>query len=80
MYLPMLQRLQLSDIMGMSMQSAGFCNMTAGMDTSQSESYMVRQCSTGHYGPVCSLCQMYDLPSGRTKYGRTGTLECKPCR
>ncbi|DBA86046.1 TPA: hypothetical protein ACH3X1_005573 [Trebouxia sp. C0004] len=61
-------------------ENAGSCNMTAGMDTSQSGSYMIRECSPGHYGPVCSLCLMHDLPPGHTKYGRTGPLDCKPCR
>ncbi len=84
MYLP-LQRLPAkiateSAVIGMSMQNAGSCDMTAGMDTSESESYMMRECSPGHYGPVCSLCLMNDVPPGHTKYGRTGPLECKPCR
>ncbi|KAL0044981.1 hypothetical protein WJX82_004122 [Trebouxia sp. C0006] len=32
------------------------CNLTASMSSRDATSYMVKQCSTGYYGPVCSLC------------------------
>ena len=37
---------------------------------------MRQQCSEGYYGPMCSLC----VKDNSTHYGRTGNLECKPCK
>ena len=37
---------------------------------------MRQLCAAGYYGPVCSLC----VTSGHQRYGRVGSLQCKPCR
>ena len=37
---------------------------------------MRQLCTSGYFGPVCSLC----VTTGSQTYGRVGTLLCKPCR
>ena len=60
------------------LQGAIPCDLSATMDTTDANSYMLKQCSTGYYGPVCSLC----LKNGTdgVRYGRTGTSQCQACR
>ena len=52
------------------------CDLEAGLTQEHATSYGVLQCSKGYYGPLCSLC----LSNEDLHYGRTGSLECKPCR
>ena len=54
--------------------------MTRAMDADDPNSYMMKMCKEGYFGPVCSLCTLHNAPPGQDRYGRTGTLECKPCR
>lgn len=46
------------------------------MNSTDPSSYMAQQCSPGYHGPLCSLC----TTDGPRRYGRTGTLQCQPCR
>ena len=48
----------------------------ASSDTTDGTSYMRRQCSTGYYGPACSLC----VRNATHSYGRTGSAKCRLCR
>jgi len=52
------------------------CLLDVPVSSTDLISYMAQQCSTGYYGPVCSLC----VTSPPQRYGRTGTLQCQPCR
>ena len=60
----------------LSQVQAQTCNTGPGLTHQQASSYGVQQCSTGYYGPLCSLC----IANQDLHYGRTGSLECKPCR
>ena len=46
------------------------------MDTVDTNSYMVKQCSNGYHGPACSLC----IRNSTHSYGRTGTAKCQQCK
>ncbi|KAL0046985.1 hypothetical protein WJX82_003591 [Trebouxia sp. C0006] len=59
---------------------AGTCNMTTSLMADDPNAYMVKICSPGYYGPLCSLCLLHNAPSGQPRYGRTGTLNCQKCR
>ena len=52
------------------------CQLDADISSKDNTSYMLRQCSEGYFGPVCSLC----LRNGTHSYGRTGSLNCQLCR
>ena len=52
------------------------CQVATDISSSNSTSYMVKQCSKGYFGPVCSLC----LRNGTHAFGRTGSLKCQSCR
>lgn len=54
------------------------CSLTAPMTTSDANTYMVKQCSPGYFGPVCSKC-LSRGPDGQ-RWGKTITSKCKPCR
>ena len=58
------------------MQGDGACQLFTEMDSMDSNSYQLKQCKDGYYGPACGLC----IRNGTTKYGRTGTLKCQECR
>ena len=58
------------------MQVGAACNLLTDMDRADSNSYQLKQCTKGYYGPACGLC----LRNGKDKYGRTGTLKCQECR
>ena len=62
------------------MQDAGSCNMTTSLMADDPNAYMLKMCSTGYYGPLCSLCLLHNAPPGQPRYGRTGTLSCHQCR
>ena len=61
------------------LQAQVSCDLMAGMDSTDSNAYMVKQCSEGYYGPVCSMCLKVWGPNA-TRYGRTGTTQCQQCR
>lgn len=46
------------------------------MESIDSNSYQLKQCTDGYYGPACGLCVRNDTIS----FGRTGTLKCQECR
>jgi len=52
------------------------CQLDVPINSTDLKSYMAQQCSEGYYGPVCSLC----VTGPPHRYGRTGTLQCQPCR
>ncbi|DBA86799.1 TPA: hypothetical protein ACH3X2_005382 [Trebouxia sp. C0005] len=52
------------------------CDLSKAVLSTKPNSYMVKQCSKGYYGPLCSLCIRNDI----TQYGRTSSLSCQPCR
>lgn len=52
------------------------CDTDPGLTNQRASSYGVQQCSKGYYGPLCSLC----IANQDLHYGRTGSLECKPCK
>ena len=52
------------------------CDVSHGLTHMAAASCGVQQCSPGYYGPLCSLC----IANQDLHYGRTGNLECKPCR
>ena len=52
------------------------CNLHETWSSCEPNSYMRQLCAQGYYGPVCSLC----VTSGDQRYGRVGSLQCKPCR
>ncbi|DBA69633.1 TPA: hypothetical protein ACH3X2_012695 [Trebouxia sp. C0005] len=58
----------------------GSCNMTTSLVADDPNAYMVKMCSPGYYGPLCSLCLLHNAPPGQPRYGRTGTLNCQKCR
>ena len=62
------------------MQPGGSCNMTASLVADDPKAYMVKMCSSGYYGPLCSLCLLHNAPPGEARYGRTGNLNCQKCR
>jgi len=64
----------------MVMQDSGSCNMTTSLVADDPNAYMVKICSPGYYGPLCSLCLLHNAPPGEDRYGRTGTLNCQKCR
>ena len=61
-------------------QWPGSCNMTTSLVADDPNSYNVMMCSSRYYGPLCSLCLLHNAPPGGPRYGRTGTLNCQPCR
>jgi len=62
------------------MQPGGSCNMTTSLVADDPNAYMVKMCSPGYYGPLCSLCLLHNAPPGEARYGRTGNLNCQKCR
>ena len=62
------------------MQDSGSCNMTTSLVADDPNAYMVKMCSPGYYGPLCSLCLLHNAPPGEARYGRTGNLNCQKCR
>lgn len=58
----------------------GTCNMTTSLVADDPKAYMVKMCSPGYYGPLCSLCLLHNAPPGEPRYGRTGNLNCQKCR
>ncbi len=62
------------------MQHPGSCNMTTSLVADDPKAYMVKMCSPGYYGPLCSLCLLHNAPPGEARYGRTGTLGRQKCR
>ena len=60
------------------MQVTAGCDLASSVDSTDADSYMRQQCSQGYYGAVCSLCLKHS--SNLKPYGRTGTLQCQPCR
>ena len=46
------------------------------MDTVDTNSYMLKQCSKGYHGPACSLC----IRNSTHSYGQTGTAKCQQCK
>jgi hypothetical protein len=64
----------------MVMQNPGLCNMTTSLVADDPKAYMVKMCSPGYYGPLCSLCLLHNAPPGEPRYGRTDTLGCQKCR
>ena len=69
----------LRSVTWLAMQITAGCDLASSMDSSDPESYMRQQCSQGYYGPVCSLCVKHSSTQLKP-YGRTGTLQCQPCR
>ena len=65
--------------MWLAMQVTAGCDLASSVDSTDSDSYMRQQCSQGYYGPVCSLC-LKRTSTQLKPYGRTGTLQCQPCR
>ncbi len=62
------------------MQNAGSCDMTMSLLADDPDAYMLKMCSPGYYGPLCSLCLLHNAPPGQARYGRTGNLNCQKCR
>ena len=62
------------------MQVPGSCNMTTSLVADDPNAYMLKMCSPGYYGSLCSLCLLHNAPLGQPRYGRTGTLNCQKCR
>jgi hypothetical protein len=62
------------------MQPGGQCNMTTSLLADDPNAYMVKMCSRGYYGPLCSLCLLHNAPPGEARHGRTGNLNCQKCR
>ena len=62
------------------MQPGGQCNMTPSLLADDPNAYMLKMCSRGYYGPLCSLCLLHNAPPGEDRYGRTGSLNCQKCR
>ncbi|KAL0038989.1 hypothetical protein WJX77_004333 [Trebouxia sp. C0004] len=58
----------------------GSCNMTTSLVADDPNAYMVKMCSPGYYGPLCSLCLLHNGRPGEARYGRTDTLNCQKCR
>jgi len=52
------------------------CDLSKALLSTKPNSYMVKQCTKGYYGPLCSLC----IRDSTTQYGRTSSLSCQPCR
>ena len=52
------------------------CDLMASLDALDANSYMMKQCSSGYYGPACSLC----VRNSTHSYGRTGTAKCQQCK
>ncbi|DBB05192.1 TPA: hypothetical protein ACH3X3_010435 [Trebouxia sp. C0006] len=52
------------------------CDLSKALLSTKPNSYMVKQCTKGYYGPVCSLC----IRDNTTQYGRTSSLSCQSCR
>jgi len=47
------------------MQDPGSCNMTTSLVADDPNAYMVKMCSPGYYGPLCSLCLLHNAPPER---------------
>ena len=62
------------------MQPGGSCNMITSLVADDPNAYMLKMCSPGYYGPLCSLCLLHNAPPGKDRYGRTGNLNCQKCR
>ena len=62
------------------MQAGQTCNMTTSLVADDPNAHMVKMCSPGYYGPLCSLCLLHNAPPGEARYGRTGTFICQKCR
>ncbi|KAL0047135.1 hypothetical protein WJX82_007547 [Trebouxia sp. C0006] len=64
----------------------GSCNMTTSLLADDPNAYMMKMCSPGYYGPLCSLCLLHSAPPGEPCFGRRGalqglsTLSCQKCR
>ena len=52
------------------------CVLNVPITSTDASGYMAQQCSPGYYGPLCSLC----TTEGPKRYGRTGVVNCQPCR
>jgi len=61
-------------------QPGGSCNMTTSLLADDPNAYMLKMCSRGYYGPLCSLCLLHNALPGEDRHGRTGNLDCQKCR
>ena len=77
---PFATHTKLLTVIVIMLHDSGSCNMSTSLVADEPNAYMVKICSPGYYGPLCSLCLLHNAPPGEPRYGRTGTLNCQKCR